>query len=128
MARVVSIAWNVLVRIVELVVVLAVFQIPKSPFEKLVVAGLVLTYLSVMGAFVVIGLTLSKKWELDQAQFIRLAKALHLDTELQEEVLEESREKSEKATINLGITSVFRYLLWLIAAANLLYVLWQEFA
>ena len=128
MGRVISITWTLVVNLIQLAVVLAMFQVAKSPFETLVVAGLVLTYCAVLSTFVVVATTLSKRWEQDTTRFITLAKAVRLDTELHEQALAESREESESATINLGITSAFRYLLGLVATVNVLYVVWQHFA
>jgi hypothetical protein len=123
-----STAWTAVVNLIQLAVVLAMFQVAKSPFETLVVAGLVLTYCAVLSTLVVIGTALSKRWEQDTERFIMLAKAVRLDTELHEQALAESREESESATINLGITSAFRYLPGLIATLYVLYVVWQHFA
>lgn len=119
MAKIISIAWGIIVNLAETAVALAMLHIAKSPFENIVVSALVLIYLAITGSFAILGLSLYQKGNQDMARFIELAKSLRLNTELDEEALGEDREKLNKVQTRFWIGAIFRMLLAFLAGANL---------
>ena len=126
MWRAISFTLGIFFHLVEIAVVLAMFHVAKSSFETIVVSGLVLTYLSVVGSFAMLGHALLEKGHQDFARFIELAKALRLDAQIYEEALQENREEFQKGKASFWIGVAFKMLLALIAAAYLVNVLWLQ--
>jgi len=119
----VSIAWRVLVNLATGAVILAMFHIANSPFETIVVSALVLIYVSVISSYMALGYALSKKWHIDLARYIAIAKSLRLNTELEEEAQKENREEDQKGQTGFWITAAFNMLFGLIAIGNLVYAI-----
>ncbi len=99
------------------------FQIARSPFETIVVSALVLIYVSVIGSYKVLGYSLSKKWHLDSTRYIAIAKALRLNTELEEEALKEDKQEDQKAQSAYWISVGFNMVFGLIAIGYLIYAI-----
>jgi len=123
MMQFVSIAWRVLVNLVTGAVILAMFQFTNSRFETIVVSALVLIYVAGIGSYMSLGYALSRKWDIDLVRHIAIAKALRLNTEMEEEARKESQENYRKGRTAFWITAGFNALFGLIAIGNLLYAI-----
>lgn len=118
-----SIAWRLLVNLVTGAVILAMFHFTNSRFETIVVSALVLIYVAVIGSYMSLGYALSRKWNVDLARYIAIAKALRLNTEIEEEVQKENQEEDRKGQTAFWLTASFNTLFGLIAIGNLLYAI-----
>ncbi len=118
-----SIAWRILVNLVTGSVILAMFHIANSRFETIVISALVLIYVSVIGSYMTLGYALSKKWNIDLARYIAIAKSLGLNAELEEEARQENLEEDRKGQSVFWITAGFNMLFGFIAIGNLVYVI-----
>jgi hypothetical protein len=118
-----SIAWRILVNLVTGAVILAMFHFTNSRFETIVVSALVLIYVAVIGSYMSLGYALSRKWNIDLARYIAIAKALRLNTEIEEEAQKENQEEDRKGQTVFWITAGFNTLFGLIAIGNLLYAI-----
>ena len=118
-----SIAWRILVNLATGAVILAMFHIANSPFEKIVISALVLIYVSVSSSYMALGNSLSKKWDIDLTRYIAIANSLRLNTEIEEEAQKENREDNQKGQTVFWITSSFNMLFWFIAIGNLVYAI-----
>src|SRR5258706_11558434 len=94
-----SIIWRVLINLATGAVILAMFHIANSPFEAIVVSALVLIYVSVFSSYMTLGYALSKKWHIDLARHIVIARSLRLNTELEEEAQKENQEEDQKGEV-----------------------------
>lgn len=119
----ISITWRILVNLVTAAVILAMFHFTSSRFETIVVSALVLIYAAVIGSYMSLGYAISRKWNIDLSRHIIIAKALHLDTEIEEEAQKESQEEDRKGQTIFWITASFNTLFGLIAMGNLLYAI-----
>jgi pantoate kinase len=119
--KILSIAWRVLVNLVEAIVILAMLYVAKTPFENIIVSALVIIYESVVTSFSMLGRALLHKASQDLARFIEIAKSLNLNTGLYEEALNEDNEEFQKGHVCFSIDSFFRAVFLLIAIANLIY-------
>lgn len=115
-----KVAWQIVVNLAMTLIILAMFRLARSPFETAVIAGLVLIYVAILGAFVSLGYAQSKKWQLDSRRYITLAKAQGLGTEIEEEALKELEESDSKSGPLLMINGAFSTLFVVIAVLNLL--------
>jgi hypothetical protein len=118
-----STAWRILVNLVTGAVILAMFHFTNSRFETIVVSALVLIYVAVIGAYMSLGYALSRKWNIDLARHIAIAKALRLNTEIEEEAQKENQDEGRKGQTVFWITAGFNTLFGLIAIGNLLYAI-----
>ena len=116
-----SIAWRVVVNLATGAVILAMFRLARSPFESEVVSALVLIYISVVSSHIAMGYAMSKKWNLDLARHISIARALRLNTEIEEDAQRENQDADQKAQPVLWINVCFNAVFALIA-------LWHLFA
>lgn len=118
-----SIAWRIFVNLVTGAVILALFHFTNSRFETIVVSTLVLIYVAVIGSYMSLGYALSRKWDIDLARYIAIAKALRLNTEIEEEAQKDNQEENGKGQKFFWITASFNTLFGLIAIGNLLYAI-----
>ena len=118
-----SLAWRILVNLATGAVILAMFHIANSRFETIVVSALVLIYVSVISSYMSLGYTLSRKWNIDLARYITIAKSLRLNTELEEEAQKENLEEDQKGQAGFWITAGFNMLFSFIAIGNLIYAI-----
>jgi DMSO/TMAO reductase YedYZ heme-binding membrane subunit len=118
-----SIAWRTLVNLVTGAVILAMFHFTSSRFETIVASALVLIYVTVIGSYMSLRYALSRKWNIDLARYIAIAKALRLNTEIDEEAQKENQEEDRKGQTVFWITAGFNTLFGLIAIGNLLYAI-----
>lgn len=118
-----SIAWRLLANLVTGAVILAIFHVASSRFETIVVSALVLIYVAVIGSYMSLGYALSKKWNIDLARHIAIAKALRLNTEIEEEAQKENQEENRKGQTAFWLTASINTLFGLIAFGNLLYAI-----
>ncbi len=121
----ISILWRILVNLVTAAVILAMFHFTSSRFETVVVSALVLIYVTVIGSYMSLGYALSRKWSIDLSRHIAIAKALRLDTEMEEEAQRENQEEDRKGQTGFWITAGFNTIFGLIAMGNLLYAIWS---
>ncbi len=84
---------------------------------------LVLIYVAVIGSYMSLGYALSRKWNIDLARYIAIAKALRLNTEIEEEAQKENQEEDRKGQTVFWMTAGFNTLFGLIAIGNLLYAI-----
>lgn len=119
----ISITWRILVNLVTTAVILAMFHFTSSRFETIVVSALVLIYVAVIGSYMSLGYSISRKWNIDLSRHITIAKALRLDTEIEEEAQKENQEEDRKGQTAFWITASFNTLFGLIAMGNLLYAI-----
>lgn len=119
----ISIAWRILVNLVTAAVILAMFHFTSSRFETIVVSALVVIYVAVIGSYMSLGYAISRKWNIDLSRHITIAKALRLDTEIEEEAQKENQEDDRKGQAVFWITASFNTLFGLIAMGNLLYAI-----
>ena len=119
----ISIAWRILVNLVTAAVILAMFHFTSSRFETIVVSALVVIYVAVIGSYMSLGYAISRKWNIDLSRHITIAKALRLDTEIEEEAQKENQEDDRKGQAVFWITASFNTLFGLIAMDNLLYAI-----
>lgn len=115
-----SIAWRILVNLLTGAVIIAMFHFANSRFETIVVSALVLIYVAVIGSHMSLGYALSRKRNIDLARHIAIAKALRLNTEIEEEAQKENQEEERKGQTAFWITAGFNTLFGLIAIGNLL--------
>ena len=118
-----SIAWRLLVNLATGAVILAMFHFASSRFETIVVSALVLIYVAVIGSYMSLGYILSRKWNIDLLRYIAIAKALRLNTEIEEEAQKENQQEDRKGQTTFWITASFNALFGLIAIGNLLYAI-----
>ncbi len=118
-----SIAWRILVNLVTGAVIFAMFHFTNSRFETIVASALVLIYVAVIGSYMSLGYALSRKWNIDLARYIAIAKALRLNTEIEQEAEKENREEDRKGQVAFWITASFNTLFGLTAIGNLLYAI-----
>ena len=118
-----SITWRILVNLAASAVILAMFHFTSSRFETIVVSALVLIYTAVIGAHMSLGHALSRKWNIDLARQISIAKALRLNTEIEEESQKVNQEEDRKGQTSFWIEVGFNILFCLIAIGNLLYAI-----
>ena len=118
--KIISIVWKVIVNLVAITVTFAMFHIANSPFETCVIGALVLIYVSVVSSFTLFVRVLVEKANLDSARFIEIAKALHVNTEINEEALKESREDVRNAQVAIWINAGCNWFIGLIAILNLI--------
>ena len=119
----ISIAWRILVNLVTAAVILAMFHFASSRFETIVVSALVVIYVAVIGSYMSLGYAISRKWNIDLSRHITIAKALRLDTEIEEEAQKENQEEDRKGQTAFWITASFNTLFGLIAMGNLFYAI-----
>ena len=119
----IQIAWTILVNLVAGAVIVAMFHFTNSRFETIVVSALVLIYVTVITSFMSLGYALSKKWDIDVARYIALARALHVDTETEQEADKENLEEERKGQASLWIEAGFNALFALFATGNLIYAM-----
>jgi hypothetical protein len=89
----------------------------------MVVSALVLIYVAVIGSYMSLGYALSRKWNIDLARYIAIAKALRLNTEIDEEAQKENQGEDGKGQTVFWIAAGFNTLFGLIAIGNLLYAI-----
>lgn len=118
-----SIAWRILLNLITGAVILAMFHFANSRFETILVSALVLIYVTVIGSHMSLGYAISRKWNIDLARYIAVAKALHLSTEIEEEAQKESQEEDRTGQTVFWITASFNTLFGLIGVGNLLYAI-----
>lgn len=118
-----SIVWRVLVNLISGVVILAMFHFTNSRFETIAISALVLIYVAVVGSHMSLGHALSRKWNIDLARHIAVAKALQLNTEIEEDALKENQEEDKKGQVMFWLTASFNTLFGLIAIGNLLHAI-----
>ena len=118
-----SAAWRIVVNVVTGGVILAMFHFTTSRFETMVVSALVLIYVAVIGSYMSLGYALSRKWNIDLARYIAIAKALRLNTEIDEEAQKENQGEDGKGQTVFWIAAGFNTLFGLIAIGNLLYAI-----
>jgi hypothetical protein len=111
------------VNLVTGAVILAMLHFANSRFETIVVSALVIIYATVIGTYMSLGYVLSRKWNIDLTRHIAIAKALHLNTALEEEVQKENEEEDAKSRTSFWITATFNWLFGLIATGNLLFAM-----
>ena len=116
-------AWRVFVNVATGAVILAMFHFANSRFETILTSALVLIYVAGIGAYISIGYALSRKWDIDLARHISIAKALNLNTGIEEEAQTENQVESQKSQALFWIASSFNMLFGLIAIRNLLYAI-----
>lgn len=92
-----SIAWRIFVNLVTGAVILALFHFTNSRFETIVVSTLVLIYAAVIGSYMSLGYALSRKWDIDLARYIAIAKALRLNTEMRRKPRRRTKRRKERA-------------------------------
>jgi hypothetical protein len=97
------------------------FHIASSPFETIVISALVLIYVSVISSHMALGYAQSKKWNIDLARYIAIARSLKLNTELEEEAQKENLEEDQKGQVVFWIAAGFNMLYGLIAIGHLVY-------
>ena len=119
----ISIAWRILVNLVTAAVILAMFHFTSSRFETIVVSALVVIYVAVIGSYMSLGYAISRIRNIDLSRHITIAKALRLDTEIEEEAQKENQEDDRKGQAVFWITASFNTLFGLIAMGNLLYAI-----
>ncbi len=119
----ISIAWRILVNLVTAAVILAMFHFTSSRFETIVVSALVVIYVAVIGSYMSLGYAILRKRNIDLSRHITIAKALRLDTEIEEEAQNENQEDDRKGQAVFWITASFNTLFGLIAMGNLLYAI-----
>src|SRR5258708_35872142 len=100
-----SSAWRILVNLVTGAVILAMFHFTNSRFETIAVGALVLIYVAVIGSYMSLGYALSRKWNIDLARYIAIAKALRLNTEIEEEAQKENQDEDKKGQAVFWITA-----------------------
>ena len=94
-----------------------------SQFEAIVTSSLVLLYVAITSSYMSLGYALSKKWHIDLSRYIALAKALHLNTEVEEEAQKDNLLADQQGQASFWITVVFNILFSFIAIGNLLYAI-----
>jgi len=99
------------------------FHFTNSRFETIVVSAVVLIYVAVIGAYMSLGYALSRKWNIDLARHIAIAKALRFNSEIEEEAQKENKDEDRKSQTVFSITAGFNTLFGLIAIGNLLYAI-----
>lgn len=119
----ISITWRILVNLVTAAAILAMFHFTSSRFETIVVSALVLIYVAVIGSYMSLGYSLSRKWNIDLTRHITIAKALRLDTEIEEEAQKEIQEEDRRGQTAFWISASFNTLFGLIAVGNLLHAI-----
>ena len=115
-----SIAWRVLVNLATGAVILAMFGLARSPFESAVVSALVLIYIAVASSHMSLGYAMSKKWNIDLARYIAIARSLHLNTEIEEAAQTENQDAERKGQPAFWIEVSFKTVFCLIALWQLL--------
>lgn len=117
------IIWRILVSLATSAVILAMFHIANSRFETVVISALVLIYVSVISSYMALGHSLSRKWNIDLARHIAIAKSLQLNTEIEEEAQNENLEEDDKGQTVFWVTASFNMFFALIAIGNLVFTL-----
>ena len=97
--RYVSIAWRILWSIAKVAVILALFHLANSRFETILVSALVIIYVDVAIQTMKLGYALHRKWNIDLKRYIALAKALQLNTEIEEAAEKENIQDDDKNEI-----------------------------
>jgi hypothetical protein len=121
--------WGLLADLIALGVILAMFRVCTTPFETVVIAGLILLYNRVLSSVVSIGRA-SLDYALDrEVEFVHLLRLLN-DPEahrFEEDIKEAARiVRSRKANVPYHIDSVFRAVTSLIALWKLAAAIWPQ--
>ena len=118
-----SIVWRILVNLATGAVILAMFHIANSPFEKISISAWILIYVLVINISKALGWAFLEKSNIDLTRYIAIASSLHLNTEIEKEAQKEYQEEIQKFQTITFITSAFNMLFWLIAIGNLVYAI-----
>jgi hypothetical protein len=70
--KTVGLAYHVIVNLVSLAVVAAMFDVARTPFENVVIAGLVLIYVALAGQQMMLGMATAEANRASYARFIEL--------------------------------------------------------
>ena len=124
MAGMLRIAWNVIIAIVEIVVVLAMLGAARSPFETIVISALVYIFTAMVGSFALLGQASVQVGNQALARYIALARALHVNVDIEAEAHAENLIETEKHAPAFWIGMVSRSVIALIATVALIRVLW----
>lgn len=118
-----SMSWRILINLATGAVIMAMFHMANSRFETVVISALVLIYVSVIGSHMALGYTQSRKWTIDLARHIAIAKSLHLSTAIEEDAQKENLDEDQKSQTVFWIAAGFNMLFGFIAIGNLVYAL-----
>lgn len=116
--------WTIAVNLIVLSIIIAMFGRVAGSFETIVVAGLVLIYVSLTSSITILGRAFLESHQANYNQFIRLATLLE-DTEIESynEELQEFSELFQKQQIRFYINVAFNFLIWIFAIWKIIQVL-----
>lgn len=122
--KILSYIWTVITNFIVLFVVLGILSVAYTGFEKVVLCGLILIYLSVMSFSTGWGFIQLSFIEALNAEFKRIRKLLKNEPdEYEEEELKDFKEKKNNASIKFYINAVFNFIIYIVVIFNLLGVL-----
>lgn len=122
-AKTLAYGWIVFTNLLTIAVVVAIYSVVSSTFEIIVVSLIIFTYLRIVENSMTYGDHAINFMFALNAEFIRIRKLLNEETDLYEiEMLNESKEKADKARIEISINAAFLLIIYIITLWNLILV------
>lgn len=113
-------AWNVIINLISVFVVLAIYNKVYEDFETIVVSLLVLIYLSIQGFLIAYSKTTTDVAFALDTEFKQIRKLLNNEPdEYEKEDLQEAKKKVGKANVKMYINAAFLSIIYLIALVYL---------
>jgi hypothetical protein len=112
--------WHVLVGITTTAIILAMFHVAKTPFETVVISALVYIFTFQQATYIDMVNALTQIYDTFMVRYTRVGKALNLNTEMDDEALNEGRPINERIEKERWIDASFNYLFALIATVELI--------
>jgi len=119
-AKTLSYIWEVVKNLIALFVILGILSVAYTSFEKVVVCGLVLIYLSIISISSVLGIEQLNFMQALDFEFKRIRKLLKEDlSEYEKEAEERANNTKNKITIKFYINGIFNFIFYLIVIFTL---------